>query len=192
MGAYDSGRYSQNKYQMERQDARDELAGKLAAREADSQRYIADQEYAGATNYGDEMAKGAMLGTAIKPGWGTAIGAGVGALAGGKQAYDARRAQGQGGFEALLGTVTDLPNQLGNILSSPSAVPLAMMGGRALAGQSGTADASVPTSDPLQGTSTGGAYYAQPDGSFQFENGSYDQKLLSPDEYEAFHGPQRL
>lgn len=131
MGTYDNGTYDQfdNPYKDEREDARSKLARLMAEREAKMQGYMSEQEKAGDLNYGDEITRGATLGSVV-PGYGTAIGAGVGALAGGKKAYDVRRAEGQDSANALWGTIMDFPAQIGNMLESPSAAPLAaQMGG---------------------------------------------------------------
>lgn len=126
MGLYDEGTYD-NQYTEEREDARTQLARKLAEREQKMQGYMADQQYQSDTTYGDDMAKGAMMGAGFGP-WGALAGAAAGRLTGGIKSFGARRDAGEGTagafFNSFLNPVETL-KQLPSAFDSPSAAPLA-------------------------------------------------------------------
>ena len=144
---YDEGTYGQitNPSRERMLDLMAKRGESEMTRAEQGRRQLEEAKYEDALTTGDEMTRGAMLGGAFSGGspMGMGIGAGIGHLAGGMNAFKARRKKGEGflsaGFNSFLNPV-NIVSQLPSALSSPSAAPLAMMAGRSgmFAGGGGT------------------------------------------------------
>lgn len=113
-----------------RQQRVDELAAEQEALLAQQQREVEEQQNEGSRNWLGSAASGAMIGSMFNPGLGTAIGGGVGALAGIAGSYMNRQDQNKGeGKLASLGKafahpmgdkfdgVSDLPIQQAAVMA---------------------------------------------------------------------------
>lgn len=127
-GTYASGTYAPNPYSQQREDARQKLARFMAQRDATMQGDVQRAQSESNLTWGDDAAKGAMLGAIGGPHTaliGGAIGGGIGLL----KAASERHKHGQNWLEAGLNTVGDVfsPRGAGAVLDAPSTVPLASM-----------------------------------------------------------------
>lgn len=195
MGYFENGTYSgiDNPYSEERQSARDRFSKALdqqssadknlmtaQAQQQNQQQYTQDKQA-----LGSQAAKGALMGAGIGGPVGGAIGAGIGGFSGLNTAYGARRAHGEGGIEALLHSLTDVPDILGGAMGSVSAMPLAgvlgkqLMGGKTPAGPSPSA-ALAMQSDISHGAPSNDFHFgaqAPVDGGIDFSGVSDDDPL---------------
>lgn len=125
---------SQDPYSMERDKARQRLASAYMGANKAQGDLMGHQRDEQNLTWGGDVARGAMLGS-IVPGYGTAIGAGVGLISGLGRAMATRQKHGEGFLSSLGNSLKDTFSSrgLGALLSSPSAVPAAAGIGRALA-----------------------------------------------------------
>ncbi len=138
-----------------RQRYMQEQQAKMEAKAKAEQAKLQAQQAEGSKNWLQMADKGAMMGTSVMPGWGTLIGAGVGAVAGIAGSAAQRHREGDG-FWKSIGNATVHP--VGDKFDGMSDIPI---GGMTVGGIMGAKAAGVgqpgPTGpQPYQGAGTSG------------------------------------
>lgn len=133
-------------------------------------------------NWLDEAAQGAALGSSMGP-VGAWIGAAGGALYGQKQAYDQRRSEGQGRWDAFTGTHFDTPFGKTNTVNKESFMNAMGAAARAKAvsdQQKAREGAYQPTDTEIMGAKS-----AQPDWGKKYGTDYGQGKQTVPDSYQS-------